>query len=228
MTEIKTHPILFKGEMVRAILDDRKSQTSGVITPRNSLLDGGPWDKRSKAANPDWDNAYVDPGPSPAGNPGPYLKLPFPEFGTTHRVYPRIQVGDHLWVRETFTEVLTRPFDNDSGKVVYRADGWEGKDPDYPAKWKPSIHMPRKFSRITLEVTKLRVERVKDITVGGVIAEGVMKAEDIDPNTYPLDLIFSRSDCYDPWKKLWDSIYAKRGYSLESDPWIFIYEFATL
>ncbi|MCK5605675.1 hypothetical protein KAR91_27520 [Candidatus Pacearchaeota archaeon] len=98
---MKDHPMLFKGDMVKAILDLRKTQTRRIITPRNSFLDGRPWEKRYKESKPDWDNAWVDSGPSPAGNVGPYLHLPFPELGTTHRIYPRYAVGDTIWVRET-------------------------------------------------------------------------------------------------------------------------------
>lgn len=71
---MKEHPILFNGEMVRAYQDGRKSQTRRIVTARNSLVDGHVPSGAEWAAL-DFASAWVDPGPSPAGNPGPYLKV---------------------------------------------------------------------------------------------------------------------------------------------------------
>ncbi len=100
--------------------------------------------------------------------------------------------------------------------IYYRADF-----DDIPAqkeswtKWKPSIHMFRKDSRILLEITDIRVERVQDISRVNACAEGVA-------NNYPgIDTILT-------FHKLWDTINAKRGYGWEVNPWVWVIEFKIL
>jgi hypothetical protein len=84
---------------------------------------------------------------------------------------PHGQVGDRLWVRESFTVGWF-----DGGKVLYRADGGSAKYAGYPREpiYKPSIHMPRWASRITLEIAKVRVERVQEISAEDAKAEGAL------------------------------------------------------
>lgn len=191
------HPILFSAPMVRAILDGRKTQTRRIITRRNSYIDGGPayariWDGLR------FDDAWVDRGPSPAGNPGPYLKVPrvLTENGKmvdefVHRIYSRIQVGDVLWVREGFRYV-----DASKAVVMYRADHKYGGT----FKWKPSIHMPRRASRVKLEVTAVHPEHVQSIEERDIRAEGLRnEREFID---------------------LWNSLNEKRGFGWDLNPWI--------
>ena len=101
-------PILFSAPMVRALLAGTKTQTRRLLTPRNTLFDGGRWPNYLAEHAFHWDRAWIDLGPSPAGNPGPYLKLPVTNIAmqpesreeTVHRVYPVTQPGDRLWVRE--------------------------------------------------------------------------------------------------------------------------------
>ena len=106
------HPMLFSAPMIRAERARIKTQTRRILTPKNTLFNGRSWTKLQKAQKWDWENAFVDGGPSPAGNPGPYLHLPWlsgnddPYEGTRHRIYPKIQPGDRIWVKETFA--LTR------------------------------------------------------------------------------------------------------------------------
>jgi len=116
---LKEHPILFKAEMVRAILSGQKTQTR-----RTNL--------KTKYA-----------------------------------------VGDRMWVKETWTD---RDDVGDQIEVIFRADGEEYEDGNgfgYEPKWKPSLFMSRKQSRITLEVTAVREERLQDISEADCIAEGV-------------------------------------------------------
>ena len=92
-------------------------------------------------------------------------------------VWQRAQPGDHLWVRETF-----RPAPDATGpsRVLYRADGHETDTTD---RWRPSIHMPRWASRLTLDVTDVRRERLGDITDEDCLAEGIVRK----PQGIPVD-----------------------------------------
>lgn len=159
-------PILMSGSMVRAILAGQKSMTRRVITPARSLVDGSPWGAAAWARlDLDASTVRVDPGPSPAGNAGPYLKVPLRDGDTEHRVYPRYAPGDLLWVRETWQAWA-------DGATRYRATDCDSGD----VPWRPSIFMPRTRSRIALRVTGVRVERVQSITEADAIAEGVATA----------------------------------------------------
>lgn len=180
-------PIIFSAPMIRALLDGTKTQTRRILGPGTTLFNGRPWSRHQNAQTWGWDEAWVDPGPSPAGNPGPYLKLPWCAGdadvyeGTAHRIYPQIQPGDRLWVREAWARVpatayrqsvgveqVVDPSDPDMA-CVYRA-GW---DRCAPSRWRPSIHMPRWASRLTLLVKDVRVQRIQDITEADAEAEGL-------------------------------------------------------
>lgn len=187
-------PILFNSEMVRAILDGRKTQTRRVMKPQPHY---------PKQFGEDWietgnDNTFHYRIKCPYGRP-----------------------GDLLWVRETFCVVDDSQF-NGLRWVDYKATpkyeesdpaGWDNAPDDPEAlKWKPSIHMPRWASRITLRVTGVYVERLWQMSVSKMEAEGVME---VDDNKHPLT----------PFITLWNSINAKRGHSWESNPWVWVVEF---
>ena len=226
---MKEYPRLFNDDMVRAILDGRKLQTRRPVSPRNSLFDGGPWPRRIKYDDLDWDNAVLDSGPSPAGNPGPYWHVFFPKENTTHRIYPRIQPGDRLWVRETWqafqvnkditiSKIKPQPWICALG---YRATEDERVNDGYSVytgKWRPSIHMPRWASRITLDVLRVRSQRVQDISHDDAFVEGA--PSDPRPNNRGTGSLY-----IDWFAGLWDSIYADRGCSYESNVPVWIYDF---
>jgi hypothetical protein len=200
-------PILFKGPMVRAILEGRKTQTRRVV--KHNPFYG----------EPDWERAFPD------GLTTPYLHVPQAggEYGdkTVQRLYCPYDPGDTLWVRETWAE------DFEHNRCFYRADSDDGHHVPYEVSgaggfgggvglatidtWRPSIYMPRKYSRITLEVTGVRVERVRSITEEDALAEGV---------TWELDFTPQMN-----YAELWNSINAKRGYGWESNPWCWVVEF---
>ena len=120
-------------------------------------------------------------------------------------------IGDRLWVKETFKVHQRSP-----DVVWYRADFQPfGKLSQEQAKsqwWRPARFMPRWASRITLEITSIRVERLQMITEEDAIAEGCPT--------------FSRLISPVIWfSELWDSINAKRGYSWEKNPWVWVIEF---
>ena len=123
--------------------------------------------------------------------------------------------GDRLWVRETFAH-LTH---NDTGEgegYIYRADGW-----DDDVKWKPSIFMPRWASRITLEITDVRVERLQDITNGDAITEGVWT---ISPNKGRDYMDGGSTICpCGLFRSLWEKINGRE--SWDNNPWVWVIEF---
>lgn len=220
---MKERPILFNGEMVRAILDGRKTQTRRVIKPQPKLIESSGrwyWEKALDVngrplvdASRRWWEYY---GTSPYGKP-----------------------GDRLWVRETWRQCVH----NGSECVRYRADDavlpkWpNGYDKGYGGKWRPSIHMPRWASRILLEITDVRVQRLQDISDKQILAEGVRV-----PMTeggsgalrltgkYPPSDYFDGSKIDDPtnWLRahfasLWDFINPKNPW--DSNPWVWAVTF---
>jgi hypothetical protein len=208
--------------MVRAILAGKKTQTRRVVgsmhPPEFFGVRGGP-DENDPLQ---W-GYYVADG-MPWGGDG-CLVLARGETGHDRCVLslacPYGDVGDRLWVRETWAEV--------NGGAFYKADEpWpEAYGPE--PKWKPSIHMPRWASRIILEVTDVRVQRVQDTTEEDAKAEGV---ESLGPSigaehgfvddsgrthgTHPYTLAFA---C------LWDEINADRGFPWRDNPWVWCLTF---
>jgi hypothetical protein len=112
---------------------------------------------------------------------------------------------------------------------------WEENHEVDEIKWRPSIFMPREAARIFLEVKAVRIERVQDITEEDALAEGVSPFSLMMLKKIPIRLIChggAYGKGYLPEKsykagfyKLWDEINAKRGYSWESNPWVYVYEF---
>lgn len=126
----KDHGMLFKSDMVCGVLNDIKTETRRLITANNSLIDGHGGGvcglkKKDIFALPEFlRDSFIDPGPSPAGNKGPYLKCPISQNDTIHRLYPRIQVGDRIWVKETWK---ISGWDEDYSTVILRFRAGDGK-----------------------------------------------------------------------------------------------------
>jgi len=216
--------------MVRAIIDGRKTQTRRVVTPHNSLVNGTGDGIRKIWPWLDWNTAWTDPGPSPAGNPGPCWKAYYrhPDYGDeppVFRIYPRVEEGDTLWIKETFCTVDDREFGGEQW-VDYRATpqdghaeapgGWHAVEPrDRLLKWRPSIFMRREFSRLDLDVLDVRGHRIQEITEAEALAEGVGHA--------------ATRDCKRPgFARLWDSINGKKpGRSWPENPPVWAYAFKT-
>jgi hypothetical protein len=222
---MKERPILFSGAMVRAILEGRKTQTRRVVKPSRAypfdFVGGGPKD------GPDWNNPECWGFEHP--DHGWWLLKGCAGESDIHQIpCPYGQIGDRLWVRETWSADFAGHYPHD--RVWYAADddrvhdidvrdGVRGiyspeSDVHVPFRWRPSIHMPRWASRITLEVTGVRVERLQSISEADAIAEGCVVGPD---RTARWDYIL-----------LWDSLNATRGYGWDVNPWVWVVEFARL
>lgn len=162
MTE---RPILFSAPMVRAILAGKKSVTRRICKPANDKLSGTAASVE-RAAKSGWIAWWPTPvtAKETAERYDDGFKCPYGE------------PGDRLWVRETWAH--TNAYDGnyilDKRKALYKADE---ESQITPNRWKPSIHMPRWASRITLEVTDVRVERLQDITEEDAALEGLVACE---------------------------------------------------
>lgn len=225
-------PILFSAPMVKAILSGTKTQTRRIVTAPPSVKRFG------REAH--FDRAWVDQGPSPAGNPGPYLKLPVtgvrPSREVVERVYPRWFPGDRLWVKETWRpeSVLV---DDKEVRLSFRADGghsvgWytDWKIPEAAARgWVSPLLMPRWASRITLEITSVRVERLQSITEEDARAEGVSAVWSVPWLGEGCDQPSNSGDitsAVEAFSELWDDINGKKpGCSWDDNPWVWRVEF---
>lgn len=193
-------PILFNAEMVRAILDGRKTQTRRPIKPqpkhRVVLAEAGLTHGLTAEECKDDGSVFID---ADGINPGRVFYCP---YGT---------VGDRLWVRETFSFNGIRK----QGNEVYYAT--KEKDVHNPEsfKWTPSIHMPRWASRITLEITGVRVERVQDIIPSDAQKEGCpFRYSGFSPEDAP--------DMVGWFRDVWNKAYPE---SWERNDWVWVIEF---
>lgn len=208
------HPIIFSGEIVRAILDGRKTMTRRVIKPQPEEYHGV-----GKFQGIDfW--GYVRG-----------MKL---EEDSIHSKWPKCllkycpygQTGDRLWVREAayispvdFGGPYTHYDSNENGRVVaYRANGRNEAAEDFGVKVTPSIFMPRWASRITLEIVNVKVERLQEISIEDCWKEGM--SPDAPLNNYGSGAIER-----DAYAALWDSLNAKRGYPWNKNPWVWVIKF---
>ena len=192
---MKERPILFNDPMVRAILNGKKMQTRRLVKYNSDLGEPENWGhKRNKH--------------SLIGDYRRYCHLGTP--------------GDRLWVRETHALLylnhwpdLPHTFgpavspDECPEHVVYYRASFDRSSTGF--QWRPSIHMPRWASRISLEITGVRVERLQDITVKDALSEGI----DHNPMNCP------RME----FAQLWNSIYEKDGNGWTVDPWVWTIEF---
>ena len=229
---MKEHRKMFTGQSVPQIMAGTKTMTRRVITRRNSYFDGHRWPKDLEGELL-WDEAFVDPGPSPIGNPGPYLQLPRVDGRErcVHRIYPRVQVGDRFWVKESWRTLKTsdscRPRDlKVNAPVQYKADGYCADfDCDFSSarmgKWRSPLYMPRWMSRLTLEVAENVVERVQDISEEDAIWEGCRMRILSMPNGANGEATTAKH----AFAMLWDSKNLKRGHGWHKNEWVFGYRF---
>lgn len=207
---MRERPILFSGDMVRAILEGRKTVTRRKVNPQPDFAQAG--DTTSGAGF----CGRFTPDDERLGRLGEAMPCPFG------------QPGDRLWVRETFNR--TNP-GGAHGVYYYRADGCfpsaiGGRRFYGDEAWKPSIHMPRAASRIMLEVTAVRVERLQDITEEQAKAEGVRAIDGMKWHTLEeaaAGIPMRDHTALDAFSALWECINGEG--SCAANPWVWVVEF---
>lgn len=235
---MKERGIIFNAEMVRAILDGRKTQTRRIIKAVPTTHDFHGWIMSSTCTKDEGKSCWA------IGN-SPLLKDPI------RLNCPLGKIGDRLWVRETYSLLGNEdacPIDwnddivNDKTEAarIYRASceqkpgnyglwsipddaDWKPRteNMEFEGLWTPSIHMPRWASRILLEITGVRVERLQDISRADAIAEGA-------PPSHPTIDAVSREYGFPDFSRSWFGqtwwhIYGKENW--QSNPWVWVIEF---
>lgn len=235
---MKERGIIFNSEMVRAILDGRKTQTRRVINPQPEL---------TQKSGFKWKGGLFG-----AGSDDRETNRNF-----AHKKCLLGKVGDRLWVRETYSLLGNEdacPIDwndnivNDKTEAarIYRAScaqksgdyglwsipdeaDWKPhtEEMKFEGSWTPSIHMPRWASRITLEITDVRVERLNNISPRDVVAEGLIKLPATGryvrfQGAQHFGLAYDNHK--DAFADLWDEV-SKPDCNYESNPWVWVIEF---
>lgn len=193
--DMKTHPILFSGPMVRALLDGRKTQTRRLMKPPYGIFE------------------LVG--------------------GEMKPLHTRVNPGDLLWVREAWTTGAhldqTKPVQIPTTQSIgYPAD----EDGPWWGRLRPSIHMPRWASRITLKVTDVRVQRLQNISEEDARAEGIEVMRSGPVVGYFIDSSdVAHESARSAFHTLWDSLNAKRwdgAGSWARNPWLVAYSFEVI
>jgi hypothetical protein len=218
----KERPMLFSASMILALLDDRKKQTRRIVKGAEkfpdiikfdrSIVDGEPQYKDS--GMPVWYSTESD--------------------GTTREWGCKFgEVGDYLYVRETWKEALSETHECYAYKADLSYKCGKKAPPDLEqltalnGGWKPSIHMPKKASRLWLEIVDIRVERLQDISEEDAIAEGIQPAygkywldyqQLKESSEYP---VFDNP--VDAFRSLWESIHGAGSWDL--NVWLWVVEF---
>ena len=203
-------PILFNDDMVKAILEGRKTQTRRIVKPKGRLAEEG--------------YIVVDEGKSRQFMPG-YLSFCVSDWISTRYldIKKPANAGDILWVRETWCT----PYVPD--KYAYRADYGDHDVIPNPVdnvelsanmfRWHPSIHMPKQAARIFLRVTDVHVERLQDITAAGIRAEGLSTL---------CAFVGDMEIALPEWRNLWNSTVKPADleiYGWEANPWVWVIDF---
>ncbi|KAF6684994.1 hypothetical protein [Pantoea sp. EKM20T] len=219
---MRERPILFNADMVGAVLDGRKTQTRRIIqSPAKNMQASGHKVIEYREPGDKWYGEHVFSMRNQSGTWCDYTKEQFLAkcpFGA---------VGDRLWVRETF-RVHSRA--TDVATLVYKASeqqSWTQQTHRVPIEkcnkpavvdtWTPSIHMPRWASRITLEITCVRVERLNSMTEKDALAEGCLGGHDSIPGYQ-----YSATP-HEHFHHVWQSIYGAD--SWQANPWVWVIEF---
>lgn len=206
---MKERPILFSAPMVRAILKGTKTQTRRIlklpaaVTPDVEV--GESIAEAYSLTHVQWLDAHQ-------AGPGFYAwSTEYPEEGSAQVRCRYGKPGGRLWVKESWGNMALAGY---PPVIAYRADaedrpGWV-LPPGF--RWRPSIHMPRWASRIMLDVTSVRVERLQNISRGDCMAEGC-----------PFPNMAGQTDPVAWYRELWESINGP--HSWDDNPWVWVVEF---
>ena len=192
----KERPILFSGPMVRAILDGRKTMTRRIVKPQ----------------------------PHAGVRQSPFVPSGLEDGHGKELRCPCGQPGDRLWVRETWAaphayDHLPPRMISQEARIHYTATEERGG-----LLWRSSIHMPRWVSRITLEITAVRVERLQDISEADALAEGIYKPLGSQFwHTNPSANILPGETPQWAYRNLWETINGPG--SWDANPWVWVIEF---
>lgn len=189
---MKSRPILFSAPMVQALMEGRKTQTRRIIKPQPTIENNTfQWiDLRGNNSFACFYGGISEVKQIPSG---------------MNRRCPYGEAGDLLWVRESCSKVKVT--DQAEWKVYYRADNEVDG-----IKWRPSIHMPRWASRLTLEIIGVRVERLQDISAVDAAAEGCQEedGEDVSWSIYNFHTLWASINGEDSWT---------------ANPWVWVLDF---
>lgn len=212
---MKCKPVLFNTDMVRAILDDRKTVTRRIVKPQP-------------------ENVYVSGKQRDVVNPDEITFRIMEHGGKDRFMSPPYHPGDILYVRETFGNWCCEYHESNAAYYQYRADYPDGartymydeeNECDLP-KWHPSIHMPIEAARIWLRVTDIRVERLQDITEEQAIKEGCCTFQDKIGNGKFNDVIEFDLTAREAFAELWNSTLKKdSNCTWAHNPWVWVIEF---
>jgi hypothetical protein len=213
---MKERPISFTTEMVMAILKNQKTMTRRVMIPQP----------------PEYARYFVFYG----GELRAYMPMgePCAAAGSTEplRIKPRYNIGDRLWVRETW-DIVDQPVGTTAREnvVIYRADPqWY----PYKHKWHSGRFMPHRCARLFLEVTDIKAERLQDITETDAISEGVLGYEGWRTKKYEKALAAATAAGTKPplgfsprerFFHLWNKLNGKRNCAVDVNPWVIVYSF---
>lgn len=188
-------PILFNTEMVRAILDGRKTCTRRICKDANEYtvpdMDFYNADRRTYAVHNFVDKEHTE------------------QLSTVERTCP-ICTGDILYVRETWKK---------APKGYYYYEDWQKDDIADVTKWKPSIHMPKEAARIWLKVTVMRVERLQEITIDGIRNEGLSSMA-----VHAGDMEIAMEEWKNLWNSTIKK-HDINHYGWDANPWVWVIEF---
>ncbi|HED2695130.1 TPA: hypothetical protein R4Z22_000081 [Klebsiella michiganensis] len=229
--------MIFNSEMVRAILDGRKTQTRRIVKGVDGAV------KFCPECDINGEDIFVVLGEKDHTGMNPVLGAISCPLGAA---------GDHIWVRETWgvvsheldedgriqpwtpdrpaTAIHEMPFGNGyfSGHAIYAVDGdftW-GDDDGYEdgrSCWKPSIHMPRAASRILLEITEVRVERLNSIHDVDAMREGIQNLTTCSHADFGTPGVVNAQHPVRAFQLLWESIYGADNW--KANPWVWVIEF---
>jgi hypothetical protein len=252
---MKERPILFSGPMVRALLDGSKTQTRRVMKKQPYISRTNP----PQFSDVEVGDIFICPDYLPTTpvrssviveckSIGTYHCMGQKEFAEKHSPYG--VPGDHLWVRETAKcgyRSEQPPANTGRIGVDFKAGGGTDREytldrrdeyPWFPSRshnadgtirWTPGIHMPRWASRITLEITDVRIERLQNISEADAIDEGIRQHSErfgwVNECQLPDGKRHFDSSAYGMYRQLWDSLNAARGYGWDVNPWVWVIEF---